>query len=694
MDAKLDRLVRLLGSDQGFYILALHSFVEWYLRYEKGYEEHYFHELTWRFRSELIEERQGFIDGLNCLSGLARQHRFTNEVRHAFEAFDEEEARSATLLFLRFCALIGLDHARQVKLLGQSLEVWKNRSTILEQTAQLKTLERILKELKERNRDLLKQKEERDALKMQLREARLTVAQVDLELDRMKSAVESKEGRIEALRRDRRYARERQAELERSLEKFGDLEQYLRYLSRFSLYTRTRMDYEQLVSRLTPEQEEILSSVSLDKHLFIKGGPGTGKSLVLIELIRRVLSQRELDFGGDASVVFITFTTTLAKYNEYLASLRKLELPVKLVRTTDSLLYGKFRTLFGFDYRYNFEFYDRFFAAAPPPPFFSRQEAESEIENFLFGHMVTREEYLDAMIPRNGMRKRLSREQRQLVWELREAAAAQMEAQKEVSKEYVRMRLAQYLTEHREDAAIRDISYLFVDETQDLTAAAVTALNELSTRSMVFAADFDQSLYCFQNPFTRAGLNFQGRTRVLKTNFRNTVQIHTFAEAYRRRSADGEDSPQDETRPFPFREGPPPEIYRSDTNDELTEQLVRKLKIYLYELKYEAENICILVPNNSALEETALFFEREGIPAAPIREREFRFDQRDRVRLGTLHSAKGLDFPVVLLYLPYIERKEYYDAEQTEKLIRNLIYVGMTRAMDCLDIFAGSGVEI
>lgn len=694
MDAKLDRLVRLLGSDQGFYILALHSFVEWYLRYEKGYEEHYFHELTWRFRNELIQERAGFVEGLNCLSGLARQHRFTNEVRHAFEAFDEEEARSATLLFLRFCGLIGLDHARQVKLLGRSLEVWKNRSTIMEQSAQLKTLERILKELKERNRDLLKQKEERDALKMQLREARLTVAQVDLELDRLKTRVESKDERIEALRRDRRYAKERQVELERSLEEYGDLEQYLRYLSRFSLYTRTRMDYEQLVSRLTPEQEEILANVGLDKHLFIKGGPGTGKSLVLIELIRRVLNQRELDFGEDASVVFITFTTTLAKYNEYLASLRKLEFPVKLVRTTDSLLYGKFRTLFGFDYSYNFDFYEQFLAEHPPPPFFSRQEAESEIENFLFGHMVSREEYVEKMIPRTGMRKGLSREQRLLIWELRDAAVDAMEERKEVSKEYVRMRLAQYLLEHTEDTGIRDISYLFVDETQDLTAAAVTALNELSTRSMVFAADFDQSLYCFQNPFTRAGLNFQGRTRVLKTNFRNTVQIHAFAEEYRRRWADEEEATQEESRPFPFREGPPPELYRGENPRELREQLLRKLKIYLYELKYEAENICVLVPNNSALEETAHFFEEAGIPAAPIKEREFRFDLRDRVRLGTLHSAKGLDFPVVLLYLPYIERKEYYNAEQTEKLIRNLIYVGMTRAMDCLDIFAGPGVEI
>ena len=254
LDSKLDRLVRLMGSDQGFYVLALHSFVEWYLRYVKQYTEEYFSDLTWRFRNELMESREGFIDGLTCLTGLARQHRFTNEVRHAFEAFDEEEARSATMLFLRFCGLIGIAESSQARILGQNLEIWKNRKTILEQSTHLKTLERMLKELQKRNTELLKQKEERDRLKLDLKEARLTVSQVDLELERLKGNLEKRDEKIDTLRRERRYAAERQATLEKSLDQYSDLEQYLRYLARFSLYTRTRMDYERMVSQLTPEQ--------------------------------------------------------------------------------------------------------------------------------------------------------------------------------------------------------------------------------------------------------------------------------------------------------------------------------------------------------------------------------------------------------------------------------------------------------
>ena len=54
--------------------------------------------------------------------------------------------------------------------------------------------------------------------------------------------------------------------------------------------------------------------------------------------------------------------------------------------------------------------------------------------------------------------------------------------------------------------------------------------------------------------------------------------------------------------------------------------------------------------------------------------------------VGTL-SICIVFFPVVLLYLPYLHRRELFDEERTEKLMRNLVYVGLTRAMDCLNVF-------
>ncbi|MFW5728556.1 MAG: hypothetical protein ACOCYG_02745 [Spirochaetota bacterium] len=113
MEGKLKRLVHLAGTDPGFYVLALHAFVEYYLREEEGLRDiESFSDLTWEYRNRLMERAGGaFVDGLNSLSQLGRQHKFTNKVRHSFDELDPEEAVAATHLFTRFCLLVGLGGA-------------------------------------------------------------------------------------------------------------------------------------------------------------------------------------------------------------------------------------------------------------------------------------------------------------------------------------------------------------------------------------------------------------------------------------------------------------------------------------------------------------------------------------------------------------------------------------------------------
>jgi hypothetical protein len=63
------------------------------------------------------------------------------------------------------------------------------------------------------------------------------------------------------------------------------------------------------------------------------------------------------------------------------------------------------------------------------------------------------------------------------------------------------------------------------------------------------------------------------------------------------------------------------------------------------------------------------------------------------VRVSTLHSSKGVDFPVVLLYLPSMPTDGEYDENSADSLERNLIYVAMTRAMNTLNVFAMEGAK-
>ena len=45
------------------------------------------------------------------------------------------------------------------------------------------------------------------------------------------------------------------------------METYIHYLSRFSLYTRTRAEYEKNVLRLSPDQCNAIDRISLKKEL-------------------------------------------------------------------------------------------------------------------------------------------------------------------------------------------------------------------------------------------------------------------------------------------------------------------------------------------------------------------------------------------------------------------------------------------
>ena len=689
VEKNLERLGRLLGTDEGFYTLALHSFIESFLRYEKGYgEEMRFPDLTWAFREELIRDRDGgFVEGLNVLGRLGQQHVFTNKVRHAFEPLDAQEAAAATHLFLKFCLLAGIAGHPQAGTLESGLDLWKGRTSITEQNSIIRQMQRELENLRKEKESFAAEQDAYRKLKARIGELQHQAAGLSMEIEKRTDISKRKDEKIDTLRAERKRLLDERDDLLREAEKYGRFEKYLRYLGRLSLYTRTRMDYEQSIAELTPEQEAAVENIRLKKDYLIRGGAGTGKSLVLIESLRRAAMQDELDFGENEQVVLVTFTRTLAKYNRYISRLLGLDLPLDIISTADKLFYDK---LLGIEPEavYDFGLLDRYIGEISLPPFLTPAEMFSEIENFIFGYGISRKEYLDDMIPRKGMRKRISRAQRGGVWGIAEELIARMESTKVYTKNYGRLKLLFYLEEHPEDREIRNISYLFLDEVQDLTPVALKICRELTRRAVIMAGDTGQSLYNYQPPFERAGLDLRGNTKVLKTNFRNTRQIHEFAERFRSLAPAPETAGG--TEPFAFREGPLPEVYMAPSAQGLQDYLVRCLSIYLEELCYDPENVVILVPRNRELSAVAERLAGAGYESEVITGEDFDFAASGKVRLSTLHSSKGLDFPVVFLYLPYLHRLNHFGEQEEEAMLRNLVYVGITRGMDNVLIFAGA----
>ena len=101
VDDDLSRLSRLEGSDPGFFVLAVHSFIEGFLRnlYTPACQED--DRYSWFldcYYHDLVAGAERFIPELELIAKLKLQRQLTNGVRHEFGALHPEEARSAVEL--------------------------------------------------------------------------------------------------------------------------------------------------------------------------------------------------------------------------------------------------------------------------------------------------------------------------------------------------------------------------------------------------------------------------------------------------------------------------------------------------------------------------------------------------------------------------------------------------------------------
>ena len=691
LEGRIHRLVRLAGSDEGFFVLALHSFIEAYVCDDlpRLTSIDHFPDLLWEY-GEHLKSRGCPVEDLKTVTRLIKEHALTNQVRHSFLRLDKEEVRAATHNFLSFCALCRLE-APGLADLKRTLESWEEKKSPLEQSAELKRVQYELFIAQRDNKKLLAQTEQWAKDKWRLAELDGESMRLATELEREKERADAKAGRVDELRRELNDLTLQKRRLSEQLEAFRDLDLYVQHVRRFSLYTRTRMDYERSVMKLTPEQRQAVDAVRPGHDFLIRGGAGTGKTIVLLHALENLRRAREgeLELKTGPRILFLTYTNTLVKYDRYVAEILSAKDADNLIFTADSFFQARLRML-GQGQRVDYAVISKLAEKLNSTGFFSAQELSVEIEDFIFGNLVTRQEYVQEMIPRKGMRQPLSAGQRETVWSIQERIKAEMENSGLLSKNYSRTKLIEHLKAHPDDARLRDLDFCFVDESQDLSAADLKALKLMTQRGLIMAGDTGQSIYGLSSPYKRAGVDIAGRSRVLHTSFRNTVAIQEIAEAYRKLSGLDDD---EGAASVAFREGPIPELYTAASRDKLARLLLRKAALFIDTLGYDPENLTVLAPTRTDLVTIGDMLGHAGYQFANIRDEEFSFKQEKTIRLSTLHSSKGLDFAVVLLFLPALPPRGDYDDKTGDTLVRNLIYVAMTRAMDNLNVFTLEGAH-
>ncbi len=686
VDLQLSRLEALQGTDAAIFSLAVHAFIEGSLRdrYDLATMEMGFNDLVYRFLLECKEKDPGYIPEFPILKELKHTHMETNEVRHRFADAHVSTAEVATLELECFCKLAGLGGEERLAKIRTYLCGWNQRLSLGSLALEFERMHKLYAYEKEHNIQLAQQVSTLTAEKQTLWELNTQLRSNDIELSRLEQSNAAHTKKIEILRKERFDTQEKIKTLQQKIQSLGKAQEYMDAMRRMTVFTRTRLSYEKLMLRLSSEQASLLDMIHLDGDFLIKGSAGTGKSLVLIKAMEKAM-QASLSATIAPKVALLTFTNTLVKFNRYMVSMLSGHEERALVSTVDAFLLERLQ-----EYCPSAQVSTDILEQLCSKHAHEGMKAEDlakEIDCFLFKQDISYTEYVDDLIPRKGMKKPLAKGQREKVWLVREGVVREMERQQVFCFSYNPIMLQKMLQEKGADSGVL-YDQLFIDEAQDLGTATLRVLKLLSKGCLVLCSDDKQSIYQVGSSFARSGLDVAGRSRQLKTNFRNSVQIHSFAQAFKEKQAET----AGKTQALAFRDGPMPELFRFANKKEHMRLLSERVTFFSSLLEYEPANICILTPSKQDFPLIRSTLERAGHAVSEVLDKEFTFEECGGIRMSTLHSAKGLDFPVVLLCLGSEPKQQVqYDTMANDQLLRNLIFVSITRALDHLNLFIPEG---
>ena len=691
---QLQRLKSLQGTDKGLFKLACFSVIEGYMREKLGKQNDF--SISFPKLLDLFKARYATNSPREymLIKDLIKNHQGTNPVRHRFMDCSEEEAIGAIYLFNEFAKNYKLPNQAEIEKMAKALDIWLSRKSPAETVAELEKAIKQIKSLSEQNNDMLEKVTQLGQLQTQLDAMSSKLKALQFDYDQQITSSKKDKERIDQLRKAKNEEEQKnlkvQKELQAQLEKLSDAEEYIQNLNRMTSYTRTRYDFEQSLVHLTKEQESIVNQVKFNRDFLIKGSAGTGKSLVLLKTLEKLLAEQSASLFDDdrnKSIKLITFTHSLEKYNRYIASLMKIgenQLAEKgnLITTSEAYISKIIKAAFpekNLTYLMEKVEIEGLEDVSLNP---LGKDIWTELDKFILPKCITKKEYCEEMIARTGMRKAQTEASRKKIWDFVEKIFEAWEKSAEWYSAFASYKLSTM------DFKVPDelcVDYLFVDEAQDLTAATLRILKNSVREAVVLAGDNDQSI--FQPGFTwsRAGLDVSGATRILNINFRSTNQINQLAEKYRTliKACDKEN------RPETFRLGPPVELHESKNEDEGFMQMIETVKLCIETLGYESENICLIAPQRKQLDKLKVMLKEElDLDSCLVSEGSFDFAQQGIIRLATTQSCKGLDFPVVLFYIDH--RAHYldvFDEEVSDKINRNMIYTALTRSIELLHVF-------
>ena len=326
---------------------------------------------------------------------------------------------------------------------------------------------------------------------------------------------------------------------------------------------------------------------------------------------------------------------------------------------------------------------------------FTRGYLRVELERVLKGRDVqSLEDYL--AMQRTGRRTPLSGEMREQVWRLGEEWDRHLGEAGIVAFPDV-VRRARDLARRRTASAYRAA---IVDESQDLTLVGLQLIRALvdgdgqdAADSLFIVGDSAQKIYAGGFTPAQAGVKVRGRSAVLRLNYRNTHEIMAAAMACTGQAAgDGPEAGSSGVRPL---------LASAADFDGQVARAVEQIRKLRETSAVGFGDVGVFAPTNHLANDAEKAIQKAGLPCQSLRHIDGR--PNDRIKVGTFHRAKGLEFKVVFLLdlsagcfpQPRDRWQSQAEYEDEHALAISTLFVAMTRARDRLFIlYSGEPADV
>lgn len=474
------------------------------------------------------------------------------------------------------------------------------------------------------------------------------------------------------------------------------------------------MDKRWDIMNLTIEQNRIVDARP-NGHNLIKGVAGSGKTTVAVKRIPNLVNHY-IKNSSD-KVLLVTYNRTLIQYIDYLS--RKMDMEKEIffdteekieVKTMDKIIYGlyykvnkegrreiikqnKLRELYTYAIRLvNKKYRENTVVAVENIDFLMEEidwiksccyiEREVYLNVDRIGRMSGKEESTKVMLYKNSVN-------RNAIYDLYECYEKLLEEEGYIDFKTMALIVKEAIKNRK--ITLTQYPHIIIDESQDLTRVQLEIISAMyngkeKDSSITFIADTAQSIYSHSwlanHSFKSIGFDMSGRAKVLSKNYRTTLEIAK--AAYSIIEKDEEITKNENyVKPEAVEKHGDMPLYKHFMEEESELEYIEKLIKTRLCRTYQLNEIAIVARTRVQLEHARQYLINRKI-AVQFSDREQKFENEE-VQLLTLHSIKGLEFPIIIIMginegiLPY-KAKGGKEEGQYETIERKLLYVGMTRA--------------